>query len=143
MASTGGVKIGGTFDEARTRKVNAEAEVAELTLAQIHGQLVLASDVVAAWEDVLTAMKSKVLSIPVKAAPVVAADSDINSCKLVLEDLINEALEELSNYEPKVKAAENKKPDNAPKGSNAGAKAAAGTKRKRVGRPTKAARLKE
>tara|TARA_R110002153_G_scaffold224722_1_gene377401 strand:+ start:197 stop:628 length:432 start_codon:yes stop_codon:yes gene_type:complete len=143
MASTGGVKIGGTYDEARTRKMNAEAEVAELTLQQIHGELVVASDVVSAWEDVLAALKSKITSIPVKAAPVVAAESNTNSCKLVLEDLVNEALEELSNYDPKVKAGEAKKSASSPKGSNAGAKTASGVKRKRVGGQSKTARLQK
>jgi hypothetical protein len=143
MASTGGVKIGGTYDEARTRKMNAEDEVAELNLQQIHGQLVLASDVVTAWEDVLTALKSKILSIPVKAAPVVSADSNTNSCKLVLEDLVNEALEELSNYDPKVKEGEAEQSKKAPKGRDASAKTASSSKRKPVGRPSKAARLKK
>ena len=40
MPSTGGVKIGSSYDEARTRKVNAEAEIAELELKKIHGELV-------------------------------------------------------------------------------------------------------
>ena len=43
MASTGGVKLGSTYDEARTRKLNAEAEIAELELAKIRNQLVLVS----------------------------------------------------------------------------------------------------
>ena len=40
--STGGVKLGSSYDEARTRKVNAEAEIAELELAKIKGVLVVA-----------------------------------------------------------------------------------------------------
>ena len=141
MPSTGGVKVGSSYDEARTRKMNAEAEVAELTLEQIHGTLVVADDVVAAWEDVLGALKSKLLSIPIKAAPVVAAESNTNSCKAVLEDLINEALEELSNYDPKVKTSKGKKPDSKSKKSNAGSKTASSSNGKRVGRPRKTARL--
>jgi phage terminase Nu1 subunit (DNA packaging protein) len=74
MPSTGGVKVGSSYDEARTRKVNAEAEIAELELARVHGTLVLAADVVQAWEDVLGALKGKLLSIPTKAAPVVSAE---------------------------------------------------------------------
>ncbi len=141
MPSTGGVKVGSSYDEARTRKMNAEAEVAELTLEQIHGTLVAADDVVSAWEDVLGALKSKLLSIPIKAAPVVAAESNTNSCKAVLEDLINEALEELSNYDPKVKTSKDEKPDSKGKKGNSGAKAASSSNGKRVGRPRKTARL--
>ena len=64
MPSTGGVKIGSSYDEARTRKVNAEAEIAELELKKIHGELVIADDVVSAWTDVLGSVKSRLLSIP-------------------------------------------------------------------------------
>lgn len=102
MASTGGVKLGSDFDEARTRKINAEAEIAELNLAQIHGTLVVADDVVKAWDDVLGAMKTKILSLPSKGAPVLSTETDTTVCKNILEDLVNEALEELSNYNPRI-----------------------------------------
>jgi hypothetical protein len=137
--STGGVKLGSSYDEARTRKVNAEAEIAELELAKLRGELVVAEDVVSAWENVLGAAKAKFLSIPTKAAPIVAAELDAGACQKVIEDLVNEALEEFSNYEPKVSATEV-----SGKSSEEGdgdAKAAPKTKRKRVGRPRKTTRL--
>ena len=137
MASTGGVKIGSSYDEARTRKVNAEAEIAELELARVHGTLVLASDVVQAWEDVLGALKGKLLSIPTKAAPVVSAESDAALCQTILEDLLNEALEELSNYEPNINPSSTSGAIDAPEVSDSGSEAAPKTKRKRVGRPKK------
>ncbi len=110
MSSTGGVKLGSTYDEARTRKVTAEAEIAELELAKIRGTLVSADDVVKAWEDVLGALKAKLLSVPTKGAPVISTETDTPVCQRILEDLINEALEELSNYDPKVSAASSKTP---------------------------------
>lgn len=137
MPSTGGIKIGSSYDEARTRKVNAEAEIAELELARVHGTLVLAADVVQAWEDVLGALKGKLLSIPTKAAPVVSAESDAALCQHILEDLLNEALEELSNYEPIIDPASTSGVSDAPEDSDTGSKAATKTKRKRVGRPKK------
>lgn len=139
MASTGGVKIGSSYDEARTRKVNAEAEIAELELARVHGTLVLAADVVQAWEDVLGALKGKLLSIPTKAAPVVSAEPDAALCQTILEDLLNEALEELSNYEPTIDPSSTSGATDAPEESDSGSKAATKTKRKRVGRPKKTA----
>lgn len=141
MPHTGNVKIGSTYDEARTRKVNAEAEIAELELAKIHGTLVVAEDVVSAWEDVLAAAKAKFLSIPTKAAPIVAAESEPGVCQKIIEDLVHEALEEFSNYEPKVTATGVSK--TAPKKSNAKRKAPAKAKRKSVGRPRKTTRLSE
>lgn len=139
MASTGGVKLGSSYDEARTRKVNAEAEIAELELKKIHGDLVVAEDVIAAWNDVLAAMKAKLMSIPTKGAPILSAETNTGVCKSVLEDLIIEALEELSNYDPKIDpTTASVEP---PEESNGDAQAATKAKRKPVGRPRKTTRL--
>jgi len=143
MASTGGVKIGGSYDEARTRKVHAEAQIAELELAKVRGELVIAEDVVKAWEDVLGALKGKLLNIPSKAAPIVASESDAGNCQVICEDLINEALEELSNYEPKINATRAKSTSGPSEEGDTNAKAPTKAKRKSVGRPRKATRLSE
>lgn len=139
MASTGGVKLGSSYDEARTRKVNAEAEIAELELKKIHGELVIAEDVVSAWNDVLGALKAKLLSIPTKAAPVVSAETNTGMCKSILEDLVNESLEELSNYDPKIDPTTASV--DASEEVNTDAKAATKAKRKPMGRPRKTTRL--
>lgn len=141
--STGGVKIGGTYDQARTRKVNAEAQIAELELAKVKGELVVAEDVVKAWEDILGAIKGKLLSIPSKAAPIVASESDAGKCQVICEDLINEALEELSNYDPKINATRAKSTSGPSEDSDTDTQAATPKKRKSVGRPRKTARLSE
>ncbi len=132
--STGGVRLGSSYDEARTRKVNAEAEIAELELAKVRGELVIAEDVVKAWDDVLSALKGKLLSIPTKAAPVVSAEPEAGSCQKILEDLINEALEELSNYEPRIDPT-TAEYSQSPEEADTGTKAATAPKRKPVGRP--------
>lgn len=100
--TTGGVLIGSSYDEARTRKINAEAEIAELELAKIRGTLCLTEDVVKAWENVLHACKAKFLSMPTKVAPIVANESDVAIIKDHLENAIREALSELSNYRPEI-----------------------------------------
>ena len=139
MASTGGVKLGSSYDEARTRKVNAEAEIAELELKKIHGELVVAEDVISAWNDVLAALKAKLMSIPTKGAPILSAETNTGVCKSVLEDLIIEALEELSNYDPKIDptTASVEPPETGDSDTQAATKA----KRKPVGRPRKTTRL--
>jgi len=141
MASTGGVKIGGTYDEARTRKMNAEAELSELDLAKVRNQLVIVEDVVKAWTDTLANLKAKLTSIPSKAAPIVASESDAGVIQAMLADLMNEALEELSNYDPKISASRTSKSKGASAGSDDDSEAATPPKRKRVGRPSKATRL--
>ncbi len=141
MASTGGVKIGSSYDEARTRKVNAEAEIAEMELAKVRNQLVIVEDVVKAWTDTLANLKAKLTNVPSKAAPIVASESDAGVIQAMLADLMNEALEELSNYDPKISAARTSKPKGSPEGSDEGTEATTTPKRKRVGRPSKTVRL--
>jgi hypothetical protein len=141
MPSTGGVKLGSSYDEARTRKLNAEAQIAEIELQKVRGELVPAEDVVNAWNDVLGALKSKLLSIPTKGAPILSTESKAGVCQKILEDLINESLEELSNYEPstdptKTTVLPSEDGDGDPE-------TATPPKRKRVGRPKKTARLAE
>ena len=100
--TTGGIIIGSSYDEARTRKVNAEAEIAELELAKIRGTLCMTNDVVAAWESVLHACKAKFLALPTKVAPILATETDVVVAKDYLESAIREALTELSNYQPSI-----------------------------------------
>ena len=141
MASTGGVKLGSTYDEARTRKVNAEAEISELELAKVRSQLVVAEDVEKAWTDTLSNLKAKLTNIPSKAAPIVASETEAGIVQAILADLINEALEELSTYDPAISASRTCKPKEPFEEGNDGIEAAATPKRKRVGRPSKTTRL--
>ena len=139
MASTGGVKLGSTYDQERTRKMAADARIAEIELAKVEGELVPAEDVVTAWTDVVGAVKAKLLSIPTKAAPILANEESAGGCQIILEDLINEALEELANYEPETD------PTSTSSGSleegDDDLPPSATPKRKPVGRPRKTARL--
>lgn len=139
MASTGGVKLGSTYDQERTRKMAADARIAEIELAKVEGELVPAEEVVTAWIDVVGAVKAKLLSIPTKAAPILANEESAGGCQIILEDLINEALEELSNYEPETD------PTSTSSGSleegDDDLPPSAAPKRKPVGRPRKTARL--
>jgi len=129
------------YEEARARKVAAEAQITELELAKVRGELVVAEDVVAAWSDTLSSLKAKIISIPSKAAPILASEDSAGGCQKVLEDLIREALEELSNYDPKIDAANTQRAERSPEEGDVSAEAAPAPKRKRVGRPRKTAGL--
>lgn len=100
--STGGIIIGSDYDAARTRKMNADAEIAEMELAQLRLKLCNTEDVIKAWADVLNACRAKFLGLPTKLAPVVATEDDAGVVKQLLEDQIHEALSELSNYNPEI-----------------------------------------
>lgn len=139
--TTGGVIIGSSYDEARTRKMNADAEIAELELEKIRGTLCLTTDVVSAWESVLHACKTKFLALPSKISPVVASETDTGIVKQYLEDQIREALSELANYNPSVDPIHTATASGEPVGDDEKADTAPKTKRGRVGRPRKATRL--
>ena len=129
------------YEEARAKKTAAEAEITELELAKVRGELVVAEDVVTAWADTLTSLKAKLVSIPSKAAPIVAAEETAAGCQKILDDLVREALEELSNYDPKINAANTQGAAAPLEESNVGDEAAPAPKRKRVGRPRKTSGL--
>lgn len=130
-----------TYDEARTRKVSAEAEIAELELARIRGTLCLTEDVVKAWETVLHACKAKFLSMPTKAAPMVANETDVSAIKDIIEEHIREALGELANYQPAIDPVNTGSTVVEPIGGDEPANAAPKAKRSGMGRPKKTAGL--
>ena len=101
-STTGGVLIGSDYDAARTRKMNADAEISEMELAKIRQQLCMTEHVVKAWTDVLNACRAKFLSMPSKIAPLLAQEDDAGIIKDLLESQIYEVLSELSNYDPQI-----------------------------------------
>jgi len=138
MVARGGVVIGSSYDEARTRKMNADAEIAELELAKVRGELVETQKVIDAWVEVLSAMRAKMLSLPSVLAPVVANDEDVASCQDIIEKQVYEALEELASYEPQ--GQDNKKNN---KRSNEQSEATAQNDGVRLGRPRKTTKLRK
>ena len=119
-STTGGVIIGSSYDEARTRKMNADAEIAEMELAKIRQELCSTQDVIKAWADVLNACRAKFLALPTKIAPLVATEDDPAIVKDILEKQIHEALAEMANYDPSRNWWENQD-GSAPSGGSAGA----------------------
>ena len=138
MVARGGVVIGSSYDEARTRKMNADAEIAELELSKVRGELVETQQVIDAWVEVLSAMRAKMLSLPSVLAPVVANDEDVASCQDIIEKQVYEALEELASYEPQ--GQDNKKNS---KRSNGQPEASAKNDGVRLGRPRKTTKLRK
>ena len=126
------------FEEARTRKTTAEADIKEMEVAQAAGSLIPVDEVVSAWTDILANLKAKLLAIPVKTAPLVLNEDNLRAIETLIENQIHEALHELSQYDP---SKNGKKRGSGDKGDE-GAETAAPAKRKRVGRPTKATQLR-
>ena len=126
------------YNAARARKMEADAQMAELELLQAKGKLVPAEDVAGAWVDVLAAMKARLLALPSVCAPVCATETELATVQSILENQVREALDELSAYQPHEHAGRTSVTDGGDNGGDANAKAAAPSKRGRVGRPRKA-----
>lgn len=79
---------------AAARREAAEAELAELELAEKRGDLVRAKDLEAKWVDAVTSCRTKLLGIPTRARQ---RDHSLTDAQVALfGTLIHEALEELA-----------------------------------------------
>lgn len=117
-------------DEAKARKLAAEAELAEIELAKARGELVPIDAVAKAVTDEYAATRAKLLALPSKLAPLVAIEDREAACRDAIERGITEALDELSrDAAALVDGAE----DGAGDGPRAGAEAAAAAHGQRVG----------
>ena len=82
--------------QARTRREIAEASMAEMREAELRGELIQVSAVRAAFGTALTATRDRLLSIPDRLAPVLAAESDRHLVHEALNAEIRDALAQLS-----------------------------------------------
>lgn len=85
----------------RTRLTKAKADMAEMEKDQMASVLIPASDVGDAWEAMVSNMRARMLAIPSKAVATVFSAEDVNEAKKILQEVINEALAELSSIEVK------------------------------------------
>ena len=84
------------IEQAKLRKLIAEASREELKLAVERKEVVEVEEVLSVVETEYANVRAKLLSLPTKAAPLVTGLSDIVEVQEVLEQQINEVLEELS-----------------------------------------------
>lgn len=91
---------GSDYEKHRTRLYKARADAAELSAQLMNGKMHEAEKVAAVWTEMISAARSKLLALPTRAAGKVMGLSEIAQVKAVLEENVNEALNELSDYEP-------------------------------------------
>lgn len=75
-------------------------QISKLKLRKLRGELHEAADVEAFLTDMLVKFKSRLLSLPAKLAMQTAGEDDVNRIIAVITKGINEALSELSEYDP-------------------------------------------
>ena len=84
------------YEEARRRKVAAEALMAEQEAAMRAGELIPKEDVVAGMQTVFAHVKARMLAIPVKLAPSLVMIETVAVIKAKITEAIHDALKELS-----------------------------------------------
>jgi len=87
------------IDEAKRRKMAAEAALCELELSKARGDVVSLAEVGAVWLDIVSSARSRMLSIPAKMAAIIAPESDPMAIRALLEAELEESLDELSRFE--------------------------------------------
>lgn len=85
------------LEEAKRRKMAAEAALAEVELEKVRGTLVEMEVIEKTWTELVTNCRAKLLSIPAKTSPEVFAAENLTEVKAVLKGAILEALNELSD----------------------------------------------
>ena len=86
------------LDEARRRKLTAEAALAELELAKARGDAVSIGDIEKVWTELITNFRSKMLALPQRLAPILAGETQERQLVKLFQADIFEALDELSRY---------------------------------------------
>ncbi|MDR1650102.1 MAG: hypothetical protein LBR71_07555 [Synergistaceae bacterium] len=86
------------LEAARTRLTTAQAELAELELAEQRGEFLRATAVMRVWADDVINAKTQLLAIPTKIAPELVG-KNVQEIYTKLKNAITEALEEIAEYD--------------------------------------------
>lgn len=89
-----------SIEKVRTDHERIKKDISALKLRRMRQELHEAADVEAFLSDMLTRFKKRLLSLPSKIAMQIAGEKDINVLIQILTRNLNEALEELSRYDP-------------------------------------------
>lgn len=88
---------GSESEREKTRLTRAQADAAELRLAEERAALIRVPLVVKAWHSYVLACRAKLLALPTRLAPLVAAEADTDACREILEREVAAALTELAH----------------------------------------------
>lgn len=94
LAAEEGKGLNPAAEKARLDKTRAD--IAEIELDKRRGDVASLTVVAQVWGDFCNNIKNRLRSIPTKAAPLVAAETQAETCKDILNRLIDEALSELA-----------------------------------------------
>ncbi|MGN7360033.1 hypothetical protein ACTHPF_27010 [Paenibacillus sp. SAF-054] len=100
---------GGREDDKRPRYMDEKTEherikkeKSALELAEMQGELHRSEDVEAVMNDMLGAFRQRIRAIPMRLAPELIGQSELNVIKGRLSAALDEALAELADYDPEL-----------------------------------------
>jgi phage terminase Nu1 subunit (DNA packaging protein) len=90
------------YEADKARKMSADADLAEIEAAKAAGKLIDTRLIRRRWESAVIACRTKLLTIPDRAAPKVIVAPSLEAAKKTLADEISDALESLTEvkHEP-------------------------------------------
>ena len=86
------------YHTEKSRLVKLQADKAQFEIDELTGALVRSDEVESAWAAMVVDCKTRLLSVPSKAATLVATEPDPAACQVIIEEMVREALQELSEY---------------------------------------------
>lgn len=86
----------GGYEADKARKMAADADLAEIEAAKAAGKLIETRSIRRRWESAVVACRTKLLTIPDRAAPKVVVAPSMESAKKILTEEICDALESLT-----------------------------------------------
>ena len=87
------------YNEERTKLVRAKRECEELELKLRKNELHKSEDIEIIMSDMLIRFRTRLLAIPAKQSPILAVKKDQMEIFKILKAAIDEALEELADYD--------------------------------------------
>ena len=91
-----------SLDNEKALHEKAKREKAELQLQVMRGEVHLGEDVEKVMTDMISTARTKLLALPSKVAPTVIGYDNISKIQAILSNYIEEALLELSEYDPQL-----------------------------------------
>ena len=83
----------------KNRLTLATAELREIEKSQLEGELIPTSEIKKTWLHYVNLIKTKLLSIPNKAAPQMVTVNNINDAKNLLKERIHDTLDEIAKVD--------------------------------------------
>ena len=93
----GGPVVTDSLNQSKAREAKAKADMAERAAAKQAGELVEIDTITRGWSAILGKVRTRLLALPTKLAPLVAVERELDACQRVLTDHMESALQELSD----------------------------------------------